>query len=117
MTAPPVVQSFFTAMQAGASAADALLDLFHEDAVYIEPFTGVPLTHEGRDAIRAAFEAGWKTPLPEVRITVDRVDVEGPSVTARWTCHSPALPGGSAPGTNVFTVADGRITRLETTLG
>lgn len=111
-----LVQRFFHAMQAGPDGADALLALFADDAVYVEPFSGEERTHEGLDAIREALRPGWEQPLPDLTITVDRVDTEGDRVTAEWTCRSPALPGGEGRGTNVFHVDGGQIRRLHTML-
>jgi ketosteroid isomerase-like protein len=111
------VGAFFLAMQAGRGAVEELLALFADDGEYVEPFTGRPQVHRGRAAIRAAFEQGWERPLPEMRIVVDRVDVEGDEVVARWTCFSPGLPGGQGSGVNRFRLASGRIARLETRLG
>ena len=110
------VRKFFTAMQAGATAESEMMALFAEDAVYVEPFSGSTQTHDGKSAIRAAMSAGWKHPLPDMRIEIDRVDISGAVVTATWTCHSPALPGGKGRGQNVFTFKNGWIIRLETQL-
>lgn len=114
MTVEPV-ERFFAAMQ--AMDEEGVVSLFAENGVYVEPFSGAPREHRGRDAVRAAFRAGWAHPLPDQRIVVDRVDVEGDTITAAWTCHSPALPGGRGSGTNVFVLAAGHIARLETRLG
>jgi len=113
---PELVQRFFHAMQAGADGAATLLALFADDAVYVEPFSGEERTHEGIDAIREALRPGWEQPLPDLSITVDRVDTDGDRITADWTCRSPALPGGEGHGTNVFHVDGGRIQRLHTSL-
>ena len=84
-------------------------------AVYVEPFSGEIRTHVGKDAIAAVMRAGWERRLPHVRIEVDAVTVDRNVVTALWTCHSPAIPGGKGRGENVFTLDDGgRIMRLET---
>ncbi|MEQ1571563.1 MAG: nuclear transport factor 2 family protein [Myxococcota bacterium] len=112
-----VVGAFFLAMQTGRAAADELLALFDDDAEYVEPFSGGSGIHRGRAAIRAAFERGWERELPEQRIVVDRVDVEGGEVVARWTCFSPGLPGGRGSGVNRFELSGGRIIRLRTTWG
>jgi ketosteroid isomerase-like protein len=111
---PETVSRFFAAMQAGAAAEADMSKLFAVDAVYVEPFTGKPVEHRGRDAIMAAMRAGWAHPLPDMTIELDRVDVGPGSVTVEWTCRSPALPGGAGRGTNRFTLADGAIARLET---
>jgi len=49
-------------------------------------------------------------------ISIERVDIDGDQVTARWICRSPALPGGEGRGVNQFKLANGLIVRLETKL-
>lgn len=118
MTRPATIDRFFEAMQAGASREADLLALFADDAVYVEPFTkmGAPTTHTGKDAVRAAFRGAWQTPMSDQRIVLDRVDVDGDDVRVAWTCFAAALPGGQGSGVNRFTLKNGRIARLETTL-
>lgn len=111
---PTTVSDFFRAMQAGSAAAQDMERLFSEDAVYVEPFSGQPTTHSGRSKIMAAMRQGWQTPLPDMTISLDRVDVNGARVAVTWTCRSPGLPGGEGRGINDFTLKDGKITRLET---
>jgi ketosteroid isomerase-like protein len=115
--APEIIGRFFNAMQTGAASEAQMMALFANDAVYVEPFTGAPARHVGKAAVREALSAGWSHPLPDMTITVDDVEVDGPTVTARWTCRSPALPGGQGSGVNVFTLKDGLIASLETRLG
>jgi hypothetical protein len=43
--------------------------------------------------------------------------VDGATIVARWTCRSPALPGGQGQGVNRFTLRDGLIVALETRIG
>ena len=115
-----VVHQYFQAMQAGAAGADQLFALFADDAVYVEPFSGIATgtsnIHEGLDAIKAQLrrELGELTP-PELELTVNRVDVDGDVVRSEWTCSSPAF---DAPvrGIDVCIVRDGRIQRLEVRL-
>lgn len=109
-----IVNRFFAAMQGGAAAEEEMMSLFHEEAVYLEPFSGQVRTHRGKMAIRKTFCEGWKYPLPEMRIDVDLVTIEGPEVRVLWTCHSPGLPGGKGTGENRFTLKSGLIIRLET---
>jgi ketosteroid isomerase-like protein len=109
-----IVEGFFLAMQAGASSEHEMMALFAEDAVYVEPFSGTVREHRGRPAVHAAMRDGWRTPLPEMRIEVDTIAVDGDTVRAQWTCYSPAIPGGKGRGENVFTLRDGLIVRLET---
>lgn len=114
---PEAIATFFRAMQAGATAEKQMMALFALDAVYIEPFSGKPTEHHGRDAIMATMRAGWARPLPDMTITMDRIDVRGDDIEVAWTCRSPALPGGAGRGRNRFTLRGGLIARLETTLG
>jgi ketosteroid isomerase-like protein len=116
MPRPPVVDQFFRCMQAGASNADEMMSLFTDDAEYVEPFSGKPSRHLGKPAIRKAMQMGWERPLPDMTISIDRLDLDGDDVRAEWTCRSPALPGGSGRGVNQYRLRDGRIARLETTL-
>lgn len=55
---------------------------------------------------RSVMREGWRSPIA----------VDGDTVRAEWTCYSPAIPGGSGHGENVFTLRDGKIVRLETRL-
>lgn len=112
--APPTIADFFRAMQAGSNAAHDMERLFSEDAIYVEPFAGRPTTHVGIAAIMAAMRLGWENPLPDMTISLDRIDVVGPRVTVAWTCRSPGLPGGQGRGVNEFSLKDGKIVRLET---
>ncbi|GAM99038.1 hypothetical protein U91I_02675 [alpha proteobacterium U9-1i] len=113
---PETVASFFRAMQSGAAAEKEMESLFADDALYIEPFSGAPTEHKGKAAIMQAMRTGWAHPLPEMTISMDRVDVSGADISVAWTCHSPALPGGAGRGLNRFKLRDGKIVRLETTL-
>jgi ketosteroid isomerase-like protein len=107
-----IVEGLFRAMQAGPGGEEAMVSLFHEDAVFIEPFGGRPVTHTGRVAIRESFRQQTAHPLPDMRLTLDRVDAEGACVRAQWTCTSSALPK-PMKGHDLFTIRDGKIARLE----
>ena len=107
-----VVDAYFRAMQQGQHGQEDLLALFTEDAVYIEPFSGPTRTHTGLPAIRACVEASWAYSPPDLRLTVDRVDVDGAQVRARWTCTSPVFPA-PVHGEDRYVVREGRIARLE----
>jgi SnoaL-like domain len=112
-----MVANFFTAMQAGSTAADELLSLFEERALYTEPFSGTIREHRGKQAIRAAFAPGWDQPLPSMHIRIDHAAAEGNVILVHWTCRSPALPGGEGKGTNRFVMSEsGKIAELETKL-
>jgi SnoaL-like domain len=113
---PQPVTQFFRAMQAGATSEAEMMALFAERAEYSEPFSGQMLNHVGREAIRQTFLQGWRHPLPDMRLEIERFDLSQTGVRVDWTCHSPALPGGKGQGTNVFTLDAGQIVRLVTTL-
>jgi len=107
------VEGVFKAMQSGPGSEDAMMALFADGAVFIEPFSGEPQTHVGKDAIRGSFRDQWENPLPDLQLTLDRVDLDGPLVRAEWTCTSPVF---STPmrGYDLFTLNDdGKIARLE----
>jgi ketosteroid isomerase-like protein len=107
-----VVENLFKAMQAGPSGESLMMSLFHDDAVFIEPFSGRPVTHNGREAIRASFRQQNEHPLPDMKLTLDRVDLDGPLVRAEWTCSSSAF-AEPMRGHDLFTIKDGKISRLE----
>ena len=108
-----VVERLFRAMQAGPDGEEQMMALFAADAVFIEPFSGTPQTHRGHDAIRANFRGQWNNPLPDLQLVLDRVDLDGTTVRADWTCSSPVLPQPMR-GYDLFTLApDGKINRLE----
>ena len=107
-----VVDSLFKAMQAGPAGEQAMMALFAEDAVFIEPFSGQVQTHEGKPAIRESFKQMFADPAPDMKLQMDRVDMDGDQVRAEWTCTSPVFPEPMR-GHDLFTIADGKIARLE----
>ena len=108
-----MVESVFKAMQSGPSGEEGMMALFDHRAVLIEPFSGKPQTHVGKDAIRASFRDQWKHPLPDFKLTLDRVDLDGPQVRAEWTCTSSAFPTPMR-GYDLFTLNDDeKIARFE----
>lgn len=106
------VDGLFRAMQAGPLGEDALMGLFADDAVLVEPFGGHVRTHSGLPAIRASFRETWKDPLPDMDLQVERVDQDGGRVRAEWTCASSVLPVPMR-GFDLFEVREGKIRRLE----
>jgi ketosteroid isomerase-like protein len=107
-----VVENLFKAMQAGPAGERLMMSLFHEDAVFVEPFSGKPVTHTGHEAIRASFRQQAEQPLPDMKLTLDRVDLDGTAVRAEWTCGSSAFPTPMR-GYDLFTIVDGKIAKLE----
>ena len=107
-----VVERMFKAMQTGLEAENEMMALFAEDAVFTEPFSGEPQTHEGKAAIRKCFIDMWSEPGPDVELTIDRVDVDGDRINAEWTCTSPAFVEPMR-GVDKFCIANGLIQYLE----
>lgn len=107
-----IVDRLFKAMQAGPAGAEEMLGLFASDAVMIEPFSGEPQTHEGKAAIEASFKAMFEDPAPDLKLMLDRLDLDGDNVRADWTCTSPVFPT-PMKGHDLFQIEDGAIKRLE----
>ena len=107
-----VVENLFKAMQAGAAGEQLMMSLFHDDAVFIEPFSGRPVMHTGHEAIRASFQQQTAQPLPDLKLALDRVDLDGAMIRAEWTCTSSAFPAPMR-GYDLFTIVGGKIARLE----
>src|SRR5438105_13848220 len=110
-----VVERYLAAMQAGPSGLDELVGLFEDDAVYVEPFSGQPQVHTGRAHIREFFEYALEHHLRDVRLTLDRLDVDGDRLRSEWTCTLPMF-GEPMRGFDLLTLRAGRIARLETTV-
>jgi ketosteroid isomerase-like protein len=109
------VEQYLAAMQAGPGGLEALVGLFDDEAVYVEPFSGQPQVHMGKAEIRAFFENALEQHLNGVRLTLDRLDLDAGRLRSEWTCELPALPA-TMRGFDLLTLHDGRITRLETTV-
>ena len=109
------VERYLATMQAGPSGLDELVGLFDDEAVYVEPFGGQPQVHNGKSEIRAFFEVALQQHLKDVRLTLDRLDLDGERLRSEWTCH---LPMFTAPmrGFDLLSLRDGRIVRLETNI-
>ncbi len=107
-----VVDALFRAMQAGPGGEEDMMALFAEDATFIEPFSGEACTHTGKPAIRESFKGMWRNPAPDLKLMLDRVDMDGDLVRAEWTCTSPVFPTPMR-GHDLFTIKSGKIARLE----
>jgi len=110
-----IVEQYIAAMQAGPGGLEALIELFTEDAVYVEPFSGQPTAHRGRAEIQAFFAYALSHHLQGAKLTLDRLDLDGERLRCQWTCQVPLLPG-PLRGQDRLRLRDGRIARLETTL-
>lgn len=107
-----VVERMFEAMQTGLEAADEMIALFADDAVFTEPFSGEPRTHEGSAAIRKCFIDMWSYSGPDVELRVDRIYSDGDGISADWTCDSTAF-AKPMRGVDRFRIDNGSIRYLE----
>jgi hypothetical protein len=105
-----VVTRFFQAMHSWEDLK--FLELFEEDAEYLEPFSGSVRVHRGKSAIGESFGANWKVKPPNFRIEMGAIEVAGPHVRAEWQCTWDGL-GGWMRGVDQFEVREGLIRRLE----
>jgi ketosteroid isomerase-like protein len=106
------VERLFKAMQMGPPGEEAMMALFDENAVFIEPFSGQVQTHTGKPAIRESFRQMWKEPLPDLQLSLDQVELDGDTVRAAWTCASQAFPMPMR-GFDLLRIRAGKIMRLE----
>lgn len=106
---------YFKAMQHGPDGLAELISLFTDDAVYLEPFTPGGGRHVGREQIGKWLADSQRHAPPSLALTIDRVDAREDEVDVTWTCTSPAFSQPSR-GSDRFTLREGKIARLETTL-
>jgi ketosteroid isomerase-like protein len=109
-----VVERYCQAMV--ASSEQEMESLFAEDAVYIEPFSGQMRTHSGKAEILAFFRAAWENEMRAASLAVERLDLDGDRVRSEWKCTIPGLPG-PMHGSDSYLLRDGKILRLETSVG
>ncbi len=114
MNGDRTVDHYYRAMRRGEAAAEELFALFHPEAVYLEPFTGLPPAR-GLPAIRRRFATMWAEPLPDVELDLLTVRIDGPRAETTWECRSPGLPG-PVRGRDRYELDDGLIVRLEVTI-
>lgn len=107
-----VIENVFRFMQTGPTAEKELLSLFAEDGVLVEPFTGQMQTHEGKAAIKASLVPMWANQAPDMKILLDRVDLQGQTIRAEWTCTASVMPG-PIRGYDLFQIKNGIINRME----
>lgn len=108
-----VVEKLFHAMAVGPSGEAPMMALFAEDAALVEPFTGASREHRGKSAIRTAYrELFDEPPPPEMSLTLHRVERDGDTIEAHWSCTA-ATYATDRLGVDRFTVRDGLIQRLE----
>ena len=109
-----VIEDSSRAMQLGPLGEAAIMALFTDDAVWVEPYTGQRRTHAGKEAIRAALQQMWQQPSPPgFAITTDRIQAEGADVRVDWTCSAAGMPL-LMRGYSLYAIStDNRIARLE----
>jgi len=112
-----VVERYFNAMRRKRDGTEELISLFDEDASYVEPFSGArqPATWTGKEQIGGFLRAAPEHAPPDMEVRVDRIDRDGGNVRAEWTCTSDAF-ARPMRGYDIFTIENGKIARLETTL-
>jgi ketosteroid isomerase-like protein len=108
-----LIERYFQAMRTGAMSSDEIIDLFADQAVYVEPFSGEASAHVGKDAIRQSFIDSRKNAPPDMTLTLDQVEVDSDCIRSVWTCSSPGFPRPMR-GQDLWTIGDGKILRLET---
>jgi SnoaL-like domain len=105
-------------MQMGPAGEDAIVELFADDAVYVECLTSGDRSeraHKGKAAIREAFRIGLKWNPPDFEITLDRLEIEGDELVSLWTCNSSQMQA-PVSGRDTYRLERGKIKRLETRL-
>ena len=101
-TAQETIEFFWRTQDAGDYTA--LVPLFTDDAVLVDPFFG---TFEGREAI-AGFMQRMVTEMAarETRFTVEEIGGGGEVAWAQWIART---PDGDVAGCGLYRVRDGRI--------
>ena len=107
------IERYFAAMRVGASALEDLVDLFAEDAVYVESFNGPAVAHTGKIEIRRSLEESQQYAPADMTLTLDQVEVQGHHIRSVWTCNAPSFPDPMR-GQDLWQIRDGKIQRLET---
>ena len=108
------VERYLASMQAGPNGLEDLIGLFADEAVYVEPWTGMPQVHTGKAEIRNFFQQALEQ-MQGARLTLDRLDIDGSRLRSEWTCHLPSAPKPMR-GFDLLSLREGRIVRLETTV-
>ena len=112
------VESYYHAMRMGVAGADAMAELFTEDAVYLEPFSGgdgQSRIHVGNRIIAEFFRESVRHRPADMVVTMNRLDVDGTCLRAEWTCTASEF-AEPMRGVDVYLMRGGKIARLETSL-
>lgn len=54
----------------------------------------------------------WANQAPDMKIMLDRVDLQGQTIRAEWTCTASVMPGPMR-GYDLFQINNGVINRME----
>lgn len=90
-----LVITYLGSMQKGPTGIDSMVGLYADDGVYVEHLTSVKgeiRMHAGMAAIREALSSGMKWNPPDLRVALDRLEIERISLIAHWTCTSSQFP-------------------------
>lgn len=107
-----VVEKVFQAMHAGPEGGELMASLYAEDAVMVEPFSGKPNTLQGKEAIVAFYGEAVKNSPPDMKVTLDRLDMDQDKVRAEWTCTSSTFPKPMR-GYDLYRIVDSKIQYVE----
>jgi len=107
-----VVEQVFQAMHARAAGEKAMAALFAPAATLIEPFSGQPRTHQGKDEIMAWFRQAVTEMPPDMAIKMNRIDMDGDRVRADWTCTSSVF-ATPMKGSDYYRIRGGKIEHAE----
>src|SRR6185312_15688865 len=86
-----LIERYFDAMRGKSQRVEELIALFADDAEYTQPFTGDSQTLRGKAAIGEFLRRSRTQEPPDMLVSVDRIDREGPNFRADWTCTSSAF--------------------------
>ena len=112
------VERYYNAMRLGAAGARTIAELFTDDAVYIEPFSGGdgrPRQHVGKKVIAEFFKDSINHRPSDMTVTVERLDAEDDRVRAEWMCTASVF-AQPMQGIDFYQLRTGKIARLETRL-
>ena len=102
-TAKETIEEFWRIQDAGDYTA--MVDLFAEDALLVDPVYG---TFEGREAIRGFMEKMNKVMRErEIDFIAEEIDGGGEVAWAQWVARTPA---GNIDGCGLYRVRDGLMT-------
>ena len=112
------VEGYYKAMRLGSAGVSAITELFTDDAVYIEPFSGGDgraREHVGKSVIGEFLKDSINHRPADMVVTMERLDAEAGRVRAEWICTAAVFPQPMC-GIDLYEMRDCKIARLETRL-